>query len=330
MSGFKLKDDLLYVSNFTYFLKGITFGGSAFSKTAFQVHAFVLPLFVPTEFLYFSYYPPAKRGNWWELIPEKEEEVFGDIQNYLSSSVIPFFNQIHTPKDFWRKYPTPKEASAYALLLSGNYKASQEMMQDFIELLDKDLREEPIRPWVGVVRDRVLRIKSLSQTEPSKAVAQLDDWTAEAIDRFKLVADGPAGMDFVRLRVPLTPQEKKQWLVFAGSSIIGGFATLLFSQYLLEAGGDFGLYSLLGGSVFLLLMSITSIEKHTFRATILSFFGSLVGVVAYTRFFVMHAAQAVAALRVEPIGLLFNLCLLLTGVLLMLLWLSAGYIKRFR
>ncbi|MCW5877582.1 MAG: hypothetical protein KIS80_01785 [Anaerolineales bacterium] len=202
LPGFTAKKGLIYVADFNYFLKGLAVDSSAFSKTTFTIWAFILPLFVPKEYISFTYGDrlgslSGGGDKWWEYSSENEEAIFKDILSHIQIEALPFFNEVVTPWDFWQKYKEKikpnsgdyqREACAYALVLAGEYEMAATLLEESIAVLEIATKEDPTIPWIGWILERVRKIDSLLAEDPQKAVAQLDEWTQETLKNLGLEA----------------------------------------------------------------------------------------------------------------------------------------------
>lgn len=199
MEGFTAKKSLIYVADFKYFLKGLAVDSSAFTKTDFTIWAFILPLFVPTDILYFDFGARLGRvggGNkWWEYSSENEVSIFKDILSHIQIEALPFFDEVVTPWDFWQKYKEKikpdsgdyqREACAYALVLAGEHEMAAALLEESIAVLEIATKEDPSIPWIGWILERVRKIDRLLTEDPQKAVAQLDEWTQETLKNLGL------------------------------------------------------------------------------------------------------------------------------------------------
>lgn len=91
---------LLVVGSLRHLLRGVSFEPSGFNKTSFSATAFVLPLFVPTKHLHFTFgnrLRTARGGSRWDV---SDEDIDSDLAAEFHSQVEPFLLGIVRPEDF--------------------------------------------------------------------------------------------------------------------------------------------------------------------------------------------------------------------------------------
>jgi hypothetical protein len=135
LPSFSIKGHLLYSLESDYLLHGICFESSSFSSTSFTIEVFVQPLFIPSEYIYFSFgnrLGSMEKGYdyWWEYSTEDEETIMDDIKSIINSKGKEFFKQCKSLKglilhDFGSSmYTNPGIVSAIynSLLILRKYK----------------------------------------------------------------------------------------------------------------------------------------------------------------------------------------------------------------
>ena len=83
-------------------LVGLSCEPSAFAKAPFTVHAFVQPLYVPTNHFAFGLGGRlgrlgGKGDKWWHYSPEREQEIMDDVRGSIEREAVPFFAEVGTP-----------------------------------------------------------------------------------------------------------------------------------------------------------------------------------------------------------------------------------------
>jgi hypothetical protein len=132
-----LHGKLLYMPPTESLLNGILFETSGFSKTPFYINVFVMPLFVPSQYLTLSYgnrlESPTKPFGW----DSQRTNLVPNLRDAIRSRAMPFLTAIRTLGGFISYLRSHRvedirslEALGYALARSGSVKES-------IEALDK-------------------------------------------------------------------------------------------------------------------------------------------------------------------------------------------------
>jgi len=106
-SGWQFKNHLLYTEIQSGLLKGFYFNSSAFSADQFEIVAFVLPLYVPIDFigLTFGHFlsNPNKR-QWWEYNDNSLERLGYDLAQAINQSQKEFLSKINDAASFYSYY----------------------------------------------------------------------------------------------------------------------------------------------------------------------------------------------------------------------------------
>lgn len=163
-------------------MQGIYFDDSSKNKDSVYIYFFVLPLFVPTEHLYFNYGARMKRseGNeMWQYADAFHEVFDNELENAVQSQALPYFDSVcnlhdFTQEAFGRRSDDPHwlEANAYARCLLTK---DHSLRADVLNALKADLlgyNEVRNFAWVN---DKIDRASMLFDTN-SESGKGLDQW----------------------------------------------------------------------------------------------------------------------------------------------------------
>ncbi|MDN3583992.1 hypothetical protein [Mucilaginibacter flavus] len=157
-TDWKVKNHLLYAEITSGLLKGFYFNSSGFSADQFEIVTFVLPMYVPKDYviLSFGYFLPNPIGRqWWNYTEDKLEQLGEDIANVVNQAEKSFLNKINNAADFYNHYKSNKkkeipffEAVSYSAVY-GELAISDEELNGFISYLKK--QKEIKFDWVQEV-----------------------------------------------------------------------------------------------------------------------------------------------------------------------------------
>lgn len=185
--GFAIKGSLMLLPPLEHTLRGFDFDGSDFDRTSFYVHAFFLPLCVPSKYLSFNFGERMRHNgaDRWNITDANVE-----IELELSmQKEVPLLRRLETPEaviDALRfralrsQDPYAYQAIAYMLAREGNIRTAVAELDHLIESLD------PSSDWelAMAARADLLRTKLLENPEGAKK--QLEAWQAETIQNLGL------------------------------------------------------------------------------------------------------------------------------------------------
>lgn len=102
LPGYAVRGRLIFRTPIEMLLVGLACEPSAFAKELFTVHAFVQPLYVPSNHITFSLGDRlgrlgGKGDKWWDYSPEREQEIMDDVRGYIEREAVPFFAEVETP-----------------------------------------------------------------------------------------------------------------------------------------------------------------------------------------------------------------------------------------
>jgi len=177
LPGFAVKGNLLFMLPVRQVLRGICFEPSGFDRRAFYVNVFVLPLCVPTQYLYFNF--GRRVGTGWS---SDAPDVYSELSLALRREALPFLSRvedlddfIQLAKSFSRANPRTREAIAYALARVGEVDKAIAELDTLLAMLDVKV------PWQLEMAERANALKSLLLHDFASAQKQLQEWEAESI-----------------------------------------------------------------------------------------------------------------------------------------------------
>lgn len=186
LPGFELKKGILFCAPIGYVLRAFTHQPSAFDRNPFYIHAFLQPMFVPAEYETGAI---GIRSRVWRL----DRDPVGEIQDWVRREGLPVLEKAHVPGELAERIredeqghlpdPHKLEALAYALVLAGEYEAAYRKLEDAVAVSldyiseDAELWEDSDEEdWLHEVVSRMRRIREALESDPTAAVAILDEW----------------------------------------------------------------------------------------------------------------------------------------------------------
>jgi len=179
LSGFACKGWLLYAHPVSHILQGFCCDDSGFDPTRFAVWAFVLPLYIPTQHLYFNFGHRLRDESgcekWWNI---QEPNLAGNLLDSIQREGPPFLDQVQRPSQMvtlverltGNTNPHSLEAIAYSLAMADEYSASQEALERLMKTLDRNI------PWHSEMFDRAAELAQQLLGDPQRAKQQLFEW----------------------------------------------------------------------------------------------------------------------------------------------------------
>jgi hypothetical protein len=200
LPGFAARRSLVYRRPLDEFLRGLSFDTSAFASGRIFVTAFVQPLFVPSDSLFYTF--GFRLGDdFWDVNEQDPEPVFAAIADATRLDALPFFEQLADVDGFCELVPEwataePKklkslqslddpvvtEALGYAELLRGRKDEGVRLLERTIES-ERDDGEYANDELIANVEQILHAVNSLGL---EAAQAQLEEWRAETIRNLKL------------------------------------------------------------------------------------------------------------------------------------------------
>jgi hypothetical protein len=197
LDGFEVYGRLLYKRPPTPFISGFYFDEPSYNPRKLFTWAFVQPMFVPAEYIQFSF------GNLigkisgggrksWVIEDGSEEDTFEEILGKIHQEGLPYLGSRDTPRtfiDFYRYKAVPPhvivmEAFAYSLLLEGLDDEAAAKLTEMMHIIN----EENIKksPWLVDYRHRANIILNLLNTSHESAINQLGLWSNETLNNLGL------------------------------------------------------------------------------------------------------------------------------------------------
>jgi len=188
LSNFVIKGRLMFIAPIARALRGFHFDPSAFSKQAFYVDMFFMPLCVPTKHVHFTFGHRVKSG-WSADDPNLETKLTLAMQEE-----VPFLAGLNTAIDVARALepltkthnPHCHEAFAYTLLQAGEMPAALHALDTLLALIDSVKRANPDVTWELEIAARALLIRDKLLDKPEDAHQQLAAWEAETVRKLGL------------------------------------------------------------------------------------------------------------------------------------------------
>lgn len=182
LPGFAVRGPVVFIAPVRGVLRGLYFEGSDFDKNSFYVNIFILPLFVPTKFMYFLFGDRLRvdgADRWKADAPN----MLAQLGATIKQEALPWLSRSKSLIDITRlaeSHPNPKDLHvqqvvAYALARSGNVKQAVDALDRLLGLLSEEV------PWQHEMAERAKVLKSQLLAEPTAAQRQLDSWEIETV-----------------------------------------------------------------------------------------------------------------------------------------------------
>ena len=168
-------------------LHGILFDSSGFSKTAFYINVFVMPLFVPSQHLTLSYGnrldSPTKPYGW----DSRRPNLIRDLRDTIRSEAMPFLTAMRAPGGFINYLRNHRvedirslEALGYALARSGLVKESIQALSKIEGHVDMSIS------WQADVLFQTTEFRKKISADPNSAEEILRNIECETRKHLKL------------------------------------------------------------------------------------------------------------------------------------------------
>jgi hypothetical protein len=182
LSGFAIKGRLMFMPPVESVLRGIHFEGSAFDKTSFSVTVFVMPLCVPTEYLYFNFGKRLRHGAKGALWQIGEPDMLVELTSAVKLQAVPFLSRVESLLDFVevaRSFssgnPHTPRAIAFALARAGQSGPAAVVLDKLLNRLDMSVA------WQRQIAEQATNLKAKLVASPAEARQQLESWEAETV-----------------------------------------------------------------------------------------------------------------------------------------------------
>ncbi len=184
MPGFQAKRNLVYRAPFSHFLQGLCFERSS-SKESFYLNVFIIPLFVPKDYIYFTFGKRIGRG--WNTTDQNiVKKIFSeincqDISTYLDSisNLQDFVSRIEKITEYKSLYFY--QAIGLAQALDGRIKESLE------NLYQIQIQADVSVAWQRDLKEQTERFCRLLKENPDRAIQQLLEWQEYTTQKLKIL-----------------------------------------------------------------------------------------------------------------------------------------------
>lgn len=181
LPGFSIRGSLMFLPPVEELVRGFSFEGSSFDKTSFYVSVFVLPLCVPTEYLYFNFGNRVRHGRgadrWSIDRPHLLEELGAALKGQALEFLRPIellYDFVKVAKSFPLSNPHTRQAIAYALIRVGEFKKGASVLNELLRQLD--LKSD----WQREMAERAESLRGKLILNPAEAQRQLETWEAQS------------------------------------------------------------------------------------------------------------------------------------------------------
>ena len=188
LPGFRAKGDLVYSMPIPHVLQALCFENSSTGKEAFYLNAFIMPLFSPSEHVYFNYGQRLRdidssgwRSDHPDLIPRLERAVHSKQASiYLEpiKSVAEFIERLFSIDKHKSLYF--HEAIGFAYALEGDVKKA------LVNLKIVEAQADEYYPWQLTLKERSKFFQELLKKDIEKARKQLEEWEKFTLEHLKI------------------------------------------------------------------------------------------------------------------------------------------------
>jgi hypothetical protein len=196
LPGWEVRGKLLYLREPADILRGVCVDSSAFSANAVYVEIFAMPLYIPTDHLYFSYGNRlTDSNNWkqWSVDPEYPVEFVRDLLNALEPDGMGFLDQFRTPElfvDYLDRTPGLNDFSrlktkAYSLAYLGRDREADGLLVSLIAEANAAVKESP---WAKNIAEHAQLLRTTIGQGPEAVRSTMADWVKESRTKLKLPA----------------------------------------------------------------------------------------------------------------------------------------------
>jgi hypothetical protein len=197
LPGFSYKGPLLFVRPVVHLLRGFYFDSSAFNADAFQVEAFVQPLYVPSDHIFFLF---GKRlngrcGQGWTMDRQDEGGIMADVLASIKEQGLPFLAPLQTPRDLARNFPlvggrakspNAAEAVAYSFILAHEHSEAHLALHRLRAILTA---ADLTIPWLAEMLKRSELVRERLERDPEQAIELLEEWNEQTRGHLRLPGD---------------------------------------------------------------------------------------------------------------------------------------------
>jgi hypothetical protein len=200
LPGFVARRSLVYRRPVEHFLYGLSFETSAFTSSRIFVGAFVQPLFVPADGLWYTF-GNRLGDDFWDVDEDDPDPTFAAIAGTVQRDALPLFEQLGSLDRFCQLVPAwaeaePKklkslqslddpvvsEALGYAEILRGQKDAGLELLENALEAERED--HEYANDDRVANLERVLEVVRSRGLEAGQAL--LEEWRGKTIRNLRV------------------------------------------------------------------------------------------------------------------------------------------------
>jgi hypothetical protein len=182
LPGFSIRGSLMFLPPVKETLRGFSFEGSSFDKTSFYVNMFVLPLCVPTEYLYFNFGNRVRHGRgadrWSIDRPDLLEELGGALKRQALEFLRPIeslFDFVKVAKSFPLTNINTREAIAYSLVRVGEFQEGRAALGELLQQVDTKSE------WQRAIAERAETLDRKLALNPVEGQRQVENWEAQTL-----------------------------------------------------------------------------------------------------------------------------------------------------
>ncbi|SRR6266496_3929889 len=193
-SSFVPKDRLLLKAPVRDLLHAFHFEDSRFDSANFYVRAFVLPLYVPCDYLYFLCSIDIRaQTRIWNL---REPSIVEDLTKTMLEQGIAFLRQFNSPLELAAKIADVTKAPenlhvmetiAYSLAVSGKWIEASDALARFLLRMERVVEE--YNESTLAMKQRAELLQRLIVDNPEQALAQLNSWREQTLVKLKLTTE---------------------------------------------------------------------------------------------------------------------------------------------
>ncbi len=191
MPQFVVDRGIIYEPPIDYLLRGFVFESSVYGADYAFPTVFVIPLFVPEPYIYFTF---GKRLCSVTISADMEAEAMDEVRRRMIREGLPLIDRLRSISLFVRNASriaqgndsNIREAIAYATILDGDVARGRRMAFDLSKAIRRNKRRTAEFSWLLDVATRLDSVVQACDESPIAARALLDQWTSETKLALKL------------------------------------------------------------------------------------------------------------------------------------------------
>jgi hypothetical protein len=189
LPGFAIKGRLMLIAPLGEVLRGILFQPSAFSKKAFHVNMFMMPLCVSAKYLHLTIGKGVRHQNGPDGWHADEADLLDEMAAALRIQAVPFLSRgkslvgfVEEARSFESGNPHIPKAIGFALARAGDTGAAIEVLDQLIKQLDPNVT------WQNEMAKEVGVLRAMLIASPGEAQLQLAASESETVQNLGLEA----------------------------------------------------------------------------------------------------------------------------------------------